>query len=437
LRRDTATRSQRSRLIDAVIEAVGENGYTETTVVDIITRAEVSRNAFYTHFSNKEDCILKAYDAVEAIALARIKGISETAAGTAEGIAAALVQLFDLALANPLAMRLALVEIGGVGSAGIPRREHHIAAFESLLRKSLALPESRHCVPDPVLRGIVGGINAVLSTRVRRKDPQLRPLGADLGAWITCYYPAPSSLYARHEHLAVPLGNGGRAPGTLAPLASSRTEGGLSRDRISSQSFLVHNQRERVLDAVANLCAAKGYTSIRVRDIAEEAGVSLDAFYEHFADKKDAFMVSFQVGHGRSLTIVDNAYREAPDWRSGIRAANVALFDFFASEPSFAHLALVDTLVVGSNSVESSGAGPKAYARMLLPGLEEARRRGRPLDVAVEAIAGGIFELCLTLTLQGRLAELPAFAVGATYFSLAPFIGTAEAARVAAAAPAS
>jgi hypothetical protein len=51
--------------------------------------------------------------------------------------------------------------------------------------------------------------------------------------------------------------------------------------------------------------------------------------------------------------------------------------------------------------------------------------------VTIEAIAGGIFDLCLHYALHDRIRELPELAVSATYIALAPFLGGREAARVA------
>ena len=52
--------SQRERLVRAVVAAVAESGYPAVTVADIVRRARVSRAAFYTHFTDKEDCFLSA-----------------------------------------------------------------------------------------------------------------------------------------------------------------------------------------------------------------------------------------------------------------------------------------------------------------------------------------------------------------------------------------
>jgi AcrR family transcriptional regulator len=52
--------SQRERLLRAVVAAVAGSDYAVVTVADIVKRARVSRAAFYTHFTGKEDCFLAA-----------------------------------------------------------------------------------------------------------------------------------------------------------------------------------------------------------------------------------------------------------------------------------------------------------------------------------------------------------------------------------------
>jgi AcrR family transcriptional regulator len=54
--------SQRERLLRAMIEVVGEKGFAATTVTDVVGAARASRNAFYDHFADKEDCFIVACD---------------------------------------------------------------------------------------------------------------------------------------------------------------------------------------------------------------------------------------------------------------------------------------------------------------------------------------------------------------------------------------
>jgi AcrR family transcriptional regulator len=435
LSREQVATNQRQRLMSAMIEQVGASGYTGTTVGDVIARAGVSRKAFYEHFANREECFLATYDALVAEGIERVGKAYGEANGLPSGAAAGIGELFELALENPGALRLVLIEVGAVGPAGVARRERLIGAYERLLREGLGLAAGAGAVPNPVLRAVIGGLNSVLYTRVQsRRHEHLSDLAPDLVRWVTSYYPAPAVMAAlRHPRpdMAPARLVGGRAPGTLSPSSTSkRPHLSGHRQHGVSRSLVVHSQRERILDAVAQLSASKGYETFTVEDIAERAAVSLHDFYEHFSGKEDAFLVAYELGHGKVLALVERAFDEAPNWRTGISAGLQTLFEFLASEPAFAHLASVDALIATRRTAERVNKGVHAYAEMLRPGLEEATGRSVPA-VAVEAIAGGLFELCFSHAVQGRVGELPGLVPHATYFALAPFVGAEEAGRLA------
>ena len=216
----------------------------------------------------------------------------------------------------------------------------------------------------------------------------------------------------------------GSPPSALAVAAQQRASRCLARLPRSLSA-------EQILDAVTNLAAERGYDALTVDGVARTAGVSVAAFREQFTDSEDAFLVAYELGHYKGMAIVERAFLTEVDWRAGVHAGISALFDFLASEPSFAHMALVDALIATRRSAGRSRPGVSAYARMLLPGLERAPMGSMPPDVMIEAITGGVFELCLSYALKGRIAELSELAPRATYFALAPLIGAEEAARIA------
>ena len=428
--------SQRRRLLAALIEVVSERGYLKTTVADVIARAGVSRRAFYEHFPNREQCFLEAYDTVIATVAGEAADAYRSAGDAQRGAEAAIGALFERAIESPQVVPLVLVEIGAVRPGGFARRERLIGAYERQLGEALGLTVDPAGAPNPLLRAIVGGLNEVLFARVRsHRERELRTLAPELVRWLHCYHPAPQAVLSVGDPLlarASSVGSsGGRAPGSLSLVQVSGRRRGLRGEQNGSHSFVVHNQRERILDAVANLSAAKGYAAVTVRDIADGAAVSLDAFYGNFAGKEDAFLVAYEVGHGKSLAVVERAFASEADWRLGVRAGIAALCDFLASEPTFAHISLVDARIASRRSAELARKGVKAYSHMVLAGLQEAPTGGVPPEVRVEAVIGGLFELCLTYTLRKRAAALAGLVCSATYFALAPFIGAQEAARVA------
>ena len=422
-----------------MIDAVAVKGYRETTVADVVARAGLSRKTFYEHFSNKEECFLSTYDQISTRVIRRMDLAHKRANGWSSRVEAAIRALFEAAIENPGAARLILLEINALGPGGIERRERSADHYERFMRDALERTPGKGSLSDPVVKAVAGGLQRILCRRILRGErAKLLTLIPDLVTWTTSYYPTPANIMAepfgrRHaDHGGRHVLEGGRAPGTLAPHPSLTGRRGLpSGDQNVSRSFVVHSQRERILDAVTNLTAAHGYIDLKVEGIAEQAAVSLKAFYEHFADKEDAFLVAYEIGHAKALASTERAYTAAGDWKLGVRAGLAALFDFLAAEPAFAHIALVDALVATELTAERSNIGVDALARMLVPGQEEAPGQTPLAPVTIEAIAGGIFELCLHYAFQDRISELPELTPSATYIALAPFIGGKEAARVA------
>lgn len=59
---DIPHRTQRQRIVDAIIENCAEKTYAGTTIADIVARAHISRTTFYKHFDDKRACFDAAVD---------------------------------------------------------------------------------------------------------------------------------------------------------------------------------------------------------------------------------------------------------------------------------------------------------------------------------------------------------------------------------------
>ncbi len=428
----------------AMIDVVGRQGAAATTVEDVVAAAGMSRKTFYRHFENKQDCLLSSADVVIDISMREVERAYTEKDVWPGRVDAALRALFRLASDHPGAVRLSLVEVGVAGAAGLERRQRWFGAFERFIADALAQGPQPSEAPELVVKAMVGGVAGVLSRRLLPNGRRLRltPLIPDLVAWITSYRPTPATLSSalRAERSAPPTApgprTGGRAPGTLAPHGRRLRRRGLPRgDNNPSHSFVVHNQRERILDAVARLTAAHGYAAVKVEDIVVEAAISLKAFYEHFANKDDAFVVAYEVGHAKCLAYVEAAYDAESEWTASVHSGLWALMDFLASEPAFARIALVDVLTATPLTAERSSLGVSAFARLLVAGLDDLSATAlggqpRPSEASVDAIAGGVFEVCLNYAVADRVAELHELTPVLTYFTLAPFVGTQRAAKV-------
>jgi AcrR family transcriptional regulator len=430
LPREAVAAHQRERLFKAMVEAVDERGFAATTISDLVTRAGVSRRSFYEHFHNKDECLLATYDTIIARLIRRLARADDPAMGWDERMETFLRTLFDAAGDRPDAARLVCVEMGAAGPAGVQRWAQDAERLQHLLVDGYARAPGGGTIPEPVARAIVGAVRKILHSRVggtrsnRALKGELLRIVPDLLAWIAMYYPSPAGVPAR-PHAGRPRRlMGGRAPGTLSPPSLSGARGLPRGEHNLPRGFVVYNQRERIFDAIANLTAAGGYPALGLEDVAAEAAISLQTFYSHFANKEEAFLATYEVGHSKAMAVVNRTLLKQSSWIGAVRAGATALLEFLASEPSYAHLACVDVMVAYPHMAGRVHEANATYAELLdlrvgadAPSLPSA-------PVVGEAIVGGVFELLHDYILRDQTRRLPELTEHIMYIALTPFMGS-------------
>jgi AcrR family transcriptional regulator len=189
LSREKVRRAQRDRLLTGMIEAVAEQGYGAATVGAVLKRVHISRETFYQHFSDKEDCFLAAFDTASD----RLIVMVEAALGSPED--PALVRLdrvlttyLSALAASPTLARTFLIEVYGAGRAAVSRRiavqERYAVAIADVLLRD----ERWSGGIDATFAGraVIGAISAFVTSYVDagrcRELPDLRGQLLDLVA---------------------------------------------------------------------------------------------------------------------------------------------------------------------------------------------------------------------------------------------------------------
>ncbi len=422
---------QRRRLIDAMVMFAGEQGYAATTVAEIIDRAEVSRKTFYAHFDDRKDLLLAAFDTASTAAFEEVRATAQRTGGPTRQFEALMRRLCRVARESPGTIALSTIEIAAVDPDGLERRERSMGAFGELIDECLRGDERQPALPPMLARALAGGAYRTIDAQLRagRLD-ELATVSTQLARWTRSHHPVPPILMEEHTPPppwpCVGLDGlvGGRAPGTLTLSPNGYVPPRTKR----SAGFIYHANRERILDAVAQLTAAHGYTALTAQGIAEQADISERAFLAHFKNKDEAFAATVEIGHLKGQALVERARSSTRDWRTGVSRAIHALFEFLASEPYFTRLAFVDAPLAGPEMTRRTHEHAGAYARLLLDG---APQRKRPPAIAPEATVHAIFELAFHHAAQRRIPELPRVTREATFLALAPFVGVTEAAEVA------
>jgi AcrR family transcriptional regulator len=128
LTRKQVRASQRERILDAILDVVGEHGYAAATVADVTTAAGISRTTFYEQFRNKQAAFLSAYDEFGQRFLADIADV--TGKTPEEVLIAAADRLVDWGRRRPHACRAFLVEVHAVGEEGLKHRDRAMQLAE-------------------------------------------------------------------------------------------------------------------------------------------------------------------------------------------------------------------------------------------------------------------------------------------------------------------
>jgi AcrR family transcriptional regulator len=419
---------QRERLYEATIHAINERGFVATTISDLVARAGVSRRSFYEHFENKEECLLATYDALIGRLTARIVEAYDPKDEWIDQIDAIVRALFEASSDRPDAARLVSVEMGAAGPVGIERWARDADLLARFITSVFEHAPGDGAVPAPVARAIVGALRTILYTRVRRERSsrslkiELQKLTPDIVAWIAAFYPTPPEIPERprprrHGHL-----QGGRAPGTLSPSPRWAPRGLPRGEHNLPRGFVAHNQRERIFDAVANLTAAKGYPALSLEEIVAEAAISLQTFYEHFENKEEAFLATFEMGHAKATAAINRSLDLKLTWAQNVRLGVSALLEFLASEPSIARLACVDILIAYPHVTGRVNEANFSYIELLDIGPDDSYPN-MPPPVMREASVGGIFELLHDYILHGRTQRVTELVDYVMYIVITPFAG--------------
>lgn len=172
---EEVARQQRMRLMGAMLEAVGKQGYIATSVADVLGRAGISRRTFYEHFSDKEDCYLQAYDHVAGILTEAVADALRGHRRWQESMRAGLDLFLHTVAENPQVARAMLVEVLAVGPAGVRRRDASLTPFQQFFEIARELAPAEASIPETVNETLVGGILETITARVMRDEADRVP----------------------------------------------------------------------------------------------------------------------------------------------------------------------------------------------------------------------------------------------------------------------
>src|ERR1700682_2060706 len=246
------------------------------------------------------------------------------------------------------------------GPLSLDARDRGIAAIEGVIEDSYQRLDPATPAPDFSCRMLIGGTYRLLASRLRRGEPGLLGLQADLLGWIDSY----ARPVREHRWRALKPGpRPSRSP--FVPATPLRAPESLpARPRISDVE-VAENQRLRIMFAAAQLAQDKGYTATTVGDITKSAGVDGRAFYSQFADKQEAFMAVHELGFREVMSVPAAAFFAGATWPERNWEAGRAFTQFLEQNPIVAHVGFVEAYAVGPGAAQRLEDSHSAFAMLL------------------------------------------------------------------------
>ena len=209
--------------------------------------------------------------------------------------------------------------------------------------------------------------------------------------------------------VAAPTGGGHRAPltrrsydlGMASPASERLPRGrhGLSREQV------VSSQRARILLAMADVMAEKGYVATSVSQVVKRAGVSRETFYQLFASKQDCFMHALDSADGMLEALLENQVEHPGTVAERLDAAVALYLEALAFSPAMARLVLVEVYAAGPEALDRRSKTQRHIAHRLAAMLDVDDDFGR---FGCELLVAGMGSLVTMPLVNGDLDALRA-----------------------------
>jgi AcrR family transcriptional regulator len=189
------------------------------------------------------------------------------------------------------------------------------------------------------------------------------------------------------------------APLSTAPGTPRERGGGADGNGVfaAGRARLEAIQCARLLAAMVEVAAERGFVEASVARVVAHAGVSRRTFYELLFDDREAcFLAAFDQEIERASTHVLDAYDPRAPWSARVRAGLSALLEYLQVEPDAARLLVVASLGAGPGALERRQEVLKRLTALVDEGRMETKRGSKPPLLTAEGIVGGALSIVHT-----------------------------------------
>lgn len=164
-----------------------------------------------------------------------------------------------------------------------------------------------------------------------------------------------------------PRARSGRAASSERRRALPRGPQALPREQVAA------DQRERLFAAMIECIDERGFVASTISDLVERAGVSRRTFYEHFENKEDCLLATYDTLYEELVAGIGGVRDVDGDWLGGVEAVIAAIFEATVRRPDAARLVCVELAAAGAPGIARWDEGGAMLASFI---ARDLARRG-------------------------------------------------------------
>ena len=198
------------------------------------------------------------------------------------------------------------------------------------------------------------------------------------------------------------------------------------------REFIAQHQRARIIAALAEETAEKGYRAVTVAHVVKRAGIARNTFYENYGSKDECFLATQEFAMSTALERVVAAAGEIESWPRRVHAGLTAFLAYVGEEPALARTCMVEALSAGPASVKYYEDSQQAFVSLFKLGRDVSPRGADLPETLEEALIGGVFWIVYQRLNGPEPQKIGELLPELTEFILTPYLGPEEAGEIAA-----
>jgi AcrR family transcriptional regulator len=162
------------------------------------------------------------------------------------------------------------------------------------------------------------------------------------------------------------------------------------------------DQRERLYEATIAAVDERGFVATTISDLVARAGVSRRSFYEHFENKEECLLATYDMLIERLIARIAETYRPEDEWTCQIESIVRAIFEASSDRPDAARLVSVEMGAAGPVGIERWARNAEQLAHFISGVFERAPGQGTIPEPVARAIVGALRTILYSRVRRGR-----------------------------------